>query len=491
MRSLLFLSAFISSLFLIDAVHSQEKKQSEITYTIVPDYQDNQQLNVSFIYKTDKKGNLILRYENESWGDTALFRCIKSLSVEPKARIIHFLPDSSQIVINAKPNQQLTVRYTIQQDFDDSVKNYHRYRPIIQNTYFHILGMRLFIYPVQIFPNDEKKAHLHIKYINQYDAELFHSSLGESTEMEAHLTREELYGTFFLGGDFRRREFKTDGKSVFFITRGKWLNISEDSIFNMLEKTVKAQLAFWNESFAYDFSVSLLPTYEEWTETSKSYSVGGSGLTNSFISFASNNPGIEMERVSWLYNHEFLHRWIGQKIKNKSEEKQYWFSEGFTEYYAYKLMNKNGLLTSSELKKLVISEFIIPHQLSPVNSITNNEITYDKFWSDRNYQKLPYRRGFLYALLLDYKINEQYNSTKSLDNLMLDLLNEAEKNGSFRLDTSTFAEVLLEYLDASALNDFNEFIEQGSPIDFPKALPQYFSKENDEITLNRLPGEGL
>jgi predicted metalloprotease with PDZ domain len=37
-----------------------------------------------------------------------------------------------------------------------------------------------------------------------------------------------------------------------------------------------------------------------------------------------------------MLNHEMMHEWTGGKIQNKAGELNYWFSEGFADYYAFK-----------------------------------------------------------------------------------------------------------------------------------------------------------
>lgn len=447
---------------------------SSISYNIVPDYRNSQRLQVSFAYTTDKNGKLVLRYENDSWGDQDIFNCIASFEVLPNSANIRFLPDSSLIIIEALPLQQLQISYAIKQDFSEPVLNKQRNRPIIQQEYFHLLGMRLFITPDEIFGDGSQRAGIEMRWKAPEPGTIFHSSFGSDLHQIINTTREELYASFFVGGDFRRYSFNFDGQEVYFVTRGQWRSFTEEAVFSLLKSTIPAQMDFWQDTLKAPFSVSLLPTNEVWTEKSKANSLGGSGLTHSFVSFASNNPGTSLSKITWLYNHELLHRWIGQAIRNQEEEKQYWFSEGFTEYYAYKLMLKSKALDVNAYIDAINTDIFAAHYKSAVNNIPNDAISREKFWSDYNYHKLPYRRGFIYAFLLDLQLKKLYKGKKGLDQLMLDIFATAKANPAQLFNHELFEKVLLQYMDAEAVAAFHKHIIGGALIELgkTKALPK-------------------
>ena len=253
----------------------------KISYKVKPNYRDSLTLDVSFQYRSDEAGKLILRYENDSWGDKDIFNCIASFTVLPQPENIQFLRDSSLIIIQTLPYQQLDISYSIKQDFDGPVMNYHRYRPIIQKEYFHLLGMRLFITPDKLFGEGNDIANIAVSWEEPLPGTIFHSSFGSELQQELRVTRESLYASYFVGGDFRRYSYDYKGQLVYFITRGDWQVINDEIVFNLLKKTIPAQMDFWKDALHAPFSVTLLPTNEAWTEQSKSYSLGGSGLTNS------------------------------------------------------------------------------------------------------------------------------------------------------------------------------------------------------------------
>lgn len=467
-------------IFLIIATSCSENTNFEnaLVYNINPTNNDSLSLAVSFTYKSDKEGILLLEYENSSWGDNDIFNCIKDFKVSPNPISIDFDRDNDLITIKTAPNLKSTIHYSIIQDFKGPLLNKYRYRPILDENYFHILGMRLFIIPDGIFETEASKVNIKVNWGDLSNDGIFHSSFGVDKYLDLNVTEEQLDASFFIGGDFRRYEFDYQGNPVYFLTRGNWKIFDDEDIFKILKETITFQNEFWNDPRRGIYSVSLLPTYEPWTATSKSYSVGGSGLPNSFISFASNNEGTTLKRMSWLYNHELLHKWIARTIKNEKEVEQYWFSEGFTDYYAYKLMLQNEKLNAEEFIATLNNEVIIPHYKDTINNIPNSDLTFQKYWSNYAvYEKLPYRRGLLYAFLIDTQIKEQSQYTKSLDFLMRDLLAMALKDENMRLNSLVFKQLLSNYLSDKAQLDFETYIINGQLIDFTGKLPAGLSLE--------------
>lgn len=465
-------------MLIIFSCSKKESHDASLIYNINPNYSDSLSLDVNFTYKSDNKGNLLLKYENSSWGDNDIFNCIKDFKISPKPISIDFERDSSFITIKTKPNQKSVIKYSIIQDFKELLLNKYRYRPIIDKNYFHILGMRLFMIPEGVFAKESSKEKIIVSWESMPNNGLFHSSFGVKKNQDIEVTKEELNASFFVGGDFRRYKFDNKGNAVYFVTRGDWKNFHDEDIFNILKETITFQNDFWNDPRKGIYSVSLLPTFEPWTSTSKAYSAGGSGLPNSFISFASNNDGVTLKKMSWLYNHELLHKWISRTIKNENEVEQYWFSEGFTDYYAYKLMLKNDKLNVEEFIETFNKEVITPHYKDSINTIPNSELTFEKYWSNYAlYQKLPYRRGLLYAFLIDTQIKQQSQFAKSLDNLMHDLLEMSLKDENLRLNNVIFKQLLSKYLNSQALAEFESYIINGQIIDFTGKLPEGLSLE--------------
>lgn len=456
----------LGMIWLLISCNQKNTKETNIHYSVTPIFEDKK-LNVSFFYEANDKGELVLVFENQSMGESNLMNCMRDLKVTPKPKNIEIIKDSSLVKIYGKPNKKYNISYNVVKDYSGPPINRYRYRPIVDSTYFHVLGTKLFMYPLHLFSNQESKIPISIDWNFNNENAIFHSSFGLDKKQQLLLSQDELHNSFFVGGDFRRYKFSYKEKPIYFVTRGNWKSIQDQEVLKILKNTIKNQHDFWKDTIQTEFSVSLIPTYEKNT-----YSIGGSALTDSFISFGSNNIGTTIRRMTWLYNHELMHKWIARTIKIEKDVVHYWFSEGFTDYYAYKLMLKNNLLSTEEFINVINNKVLIPHYKDKVANTPNSELTFQKYWSNyATYSKLPYRRGLLYAFLLDNQIKKQSKFSKSLDNLMFDLYHEAKNDSSFRVNETVFLDYLSKYLakEASSI-EFEKYILNGEYINFKNEL---------------------
>ena len=160
-----------------------------------------------------------------------------------------------------------------------------------------------------------------------------------------------------------------------------------------------------------------------------------------------------------------MHNWIGHAIKNDNEEEQYWFSEGFTEYYAFKNIarnNINGLQGDYYVQE--INRTIRDLYASSVMEAPNSEINYDNFWNDRDYSKLPYFRGAVFAFYLDQKIQDSSNGEKSLDDVMHQIYRDAFTKNQ-KLEHDYFIGVMNGYWEGDFENFFHKHIIEGKKVD--------------------------
>ena len=195
----------------------------------------------------------------------------------------------------------------------------------------------------------------------------------------------------------------------------------EEDVFQVLEQTLTCQRNFWNDHSQNYFTVTMQPFPQE-----NGSSFQGTGLTNSFATSVSNNDQTELGQMVYLFNHELMHNWIGHTIHNDNEEEQYWFSEGFTEYYTFKNIAKNkingldGTFFIDEFNRTIRDLYA-----SSVTEAPNSEINYDNFWTNYEYSKLPYWRGAIFAFYLDQKIQQMSEGKQSLDDVMYQVYTDA------------------------------------------------------------------
>src|SRR5262249_38685752 len=100
-----------------------------------------------------------------------------------------------------------------------------------------------------------------------------------------------------------------------------------------------------------------------------------------------------------------------------------WFSEGFTEFYAARLLLRARLIDDAEwLREL--NQMLKDFWLSPV-ATAPVEIVRRDYWKRREVEALPLHRGVGVALGLDEEIRRTSDGKRSLDALLRELLDES------------------------------------------------------------------
>ncbi len=438
--------------------------QHQLTYRITPFQEEGvPKLKVLTTFTPEKDGLTYLDYLNEAWGETNLFNALESVDVPLENVEILKNPDSNRIELKHPKNlDKLQISYVLKQDTEAPLTSEKAYRPIIQPTYFRLFTHHLLMIPHHLNTGPDIPLKVNFIWEVPEDYLINNSFASNEKNQQLSLTSEALGESFFAGGDFRNHTFHLKDNKVVLSLRGQWPSFTDAEISAVLKETLEAQRDFWQDHSQEYFTVSLLPTQEEMGS-----SMQGTGLTNSFATSASDNGGVSLAMLAWLFNHELMHNWIGHTIQNENEEQQYWFSEGFTEYYAYKNVSLNeiaGFRTADYVKE--INKLLKNLQRSPVIDAPNAEINYDNFWSDRAYEKLPYYRGALFAFYLDQKIQKESNGNQSLDDMMRKMLVDAKEKNQ-KLTHQYFVETVNMFLAEDIQPFFEKHIEQGVPFDFP------------------------
>ncbi|MDX1315792.1 MAG: M1 family aminopeptidase, partial [Eudoraea sp.] len=386
--------------------------------------------------------------------------------------------DSSWILVNHNgDNGPLVIEYLLKQDFSLQEQPRECYRPIIQPEYFHLFSHNFFMVPDSWESDSEATRQVSLSWEGFPEDYVIHNSFGsrERVQQLNDISLEKFHMAVFVGGDFRLMEDDIKGNRVVLAVRGDWIPFTENEVFGVLMETLEAQRNFWDDHSQEFFTVTLRPMAIE-----RGSAFQGSGLTNSFACQISNNKYTDISQLIYLFNHELQHNWTGSAIKNDNEEEQYWFSEGFTDYYTAKNISKyeiGGTERMFFIKQL--NETIRNLYSSPVVDAPNSEINYDNFWVNQDYGKLAYYRGAVYAFLLDNFIYKESSGEKTLDQLMQGILKDAVNEGQ-KVSHSYWLSELESFLGSGAGPFFEDHIVQGKP--FP--LEELFEKFGYEFDTN-------
>ncbi|TFZ62907.1 hypothetical protein E4631_24150 [Hymenobacter sp. UV11] len=452
----------------------QNSWAQRLAYTIEAAPQLPNALRVTLTYTTADTTATIFRYANDNWGETGLGACLAEVQANvPIQR--KTVGDLVVLTVQHRPRQRVQLSYFVRPDRTDTLSYERTYRPIIEQGYFHLYGYGLFVQPARYWTTAEAQQRVRVRWHLPSGWKLL-TSLAPQTARQVVVNgpASMLESSVFVGGDLQVRKLPVGGEPVWFATR-PFQSLALDSAARHLQLAVRAQRAFWRDASQGSLAVTLLPTYERRPidPNRRHLSVSGTALLNSFSAFATDADGLGpeiAERVDYLFFHELMHHWIGKQIRLRKEEQQYWFSEGFTEYFQTQLRLRMQVLNPAQYVQELNQDFVSALSRSPVRNVPNDSITYHHFWTNRDYEKLPYRRGFLFALYLDTQL-KQTTSYSLADCLRVMLARSYTTNKKGFTDPELLT-LIKEVTGVDPTPAYQRYIQQGQSIDFSSvALP--------------------
>ncbi|GAA4275071.1 hypothetical protein GCM10022258_43670 [Aquimarina gracilis] len=441
----------------------------EINYEISKIDNDSiSKIKVISSFKPNENGITKLYYSDRAWGQKDLYKCLESVKVlSEKGKIVKNKDSGWLMIEHPKKLKEISVEYILKQDTEKEMEMGKIYRPVIQEEYFHILSHNLFMIPETL----DDIANVSLEWQNFPKNYTIHNSFGSNRRKQRmeNMNLNDFISAIFLGGDYRVYPIKIEENNVYYATRGDWMSFQDSQIVGLLSNAIQFQRDFWNDHTQKYFTVTLSPSaYME-----NGSVLQGTSLTNSFQSSATNNKNTKLEKLTYLFNHELMHNWIGKIISNDNEVEQYWFSEGFTEYYTHKNIakskqNDEGVTYfTSELNEIIAGLYT-----SELGEEPNNKITEENFWGIKEYKDLPYNRGALFAFYLDQKIRKDSKDKHSLDNLMMDFLNDARETGQ-TISHDYFVKKANKYLDQDLSSFFDNHIEKGKLLKLAEIFSEF------------------
>ncbi|WP_153393146.1 M1 family aminopeptidase [Chryseobacterium vaccae] len=455
---------FLLLLILPLSVYAQNKISYKVYYGKNAE-QDGLKVQVDYTGKNSSQVTDFY-YSNENWGEKDLFKCLILRQEDNPEIRFEMQPEKDLVKIHHKNSKKVSFTYRIKQDFEDPNHRIFN-RPRIKNHFFHVLGKNLFVVPKSFTEMpDDQKFEFSVEWIGFPADFKIHNTFASQVRQQKIKTVlwEGFYNSLFVGGDYRIYDFKVHDQPVYFAVRDEWNNgFSDDFLFSNLKKAVQSQRDFWKDYDQDYFTVIMSPTVSRKDSTFKGYSTTGSAIKNAFMIQGTNNPFNNRNSYLYLLHHEMMHDWIGTTIKNKHEELNYWFSEGFTDYYTYKNRLRIKDISLDEWMKLFNEEVIKNHWKNPQRNIMNYTIK-DDFWKSRDIEKVPYRRGAIFAFWLDNQILMKSNYKKSLDDLMQELLKTC-KEKNLKFTDELLLDLAQKYLDKDISYFFQKHILSGADID--------------------------
>jgi predicted metalloprotease with PDZ domain len=367
-------------------------------------------------------------------------------------------------VLRHKPGAALTIRYRVRTAYpeDPQARGGNPYRgPIIRPTWLALLGEGVFAAPDgrEAEPATFRWGTLPRGWRAVSDLE--HGAMGRP--MSVH----DVGDSITLAGRDLQLATRAIPGGALRVAMPASSPMPREALADSLAAVIAAQRSFWNDlSEPYLVAQVPLASPDNWI------SMGGTGRTDAFVLYA--YPKATVDQLKGLIAHEHVHSWIPNRAAlladGPQEPKDYWFSEGFTDFYMTRTLARGGLWSAQQALD-ELNGALNAYDTSAVRTAPNSRIVAD-FWTQPDVQKLPYRRGALLALKWDEEIRRKTHGQKDLDDVMLRMRDRYVSYAPGKGPDATTGLVSAAW-DVAQLDlgpDIARYAERGELVDLPDEL---------------------
>ncbi|RTE81979.1 hypothetical protein BHE90_003553 [Fusarium euwallaceae] len=236
------------------------------------------------------------------------------------------------------------------------------------------------------------------------------------------------------------------------------------------------QLTEWTQTlFRYmrRFFRDAEPTYRIFMRGSASSSgTGAAALLRSFMFSYAMGANNTWEGFQTLVSHEMVHTWPTLS----GDDDVTWYVEGIADYYSIMLPYRLGIFTLDQFIR-GLNNMATAYYTNPMINLTNAEVE-DRSSENEHIERVPYGRGMFFLIRLDAKIRERSNGTRSINDVVLKLLNRT------RLGQGDSLEDLLDVLEGeleSARDEYERMADAKLVVPPDNSLSPYLTVQKTEL----------
>ncbi|RSL68681.1 hypothetical protein CEP54_002677 [Fusarium duplospermum] len=236
------------------------------------------------------------------------------------------------------------------------------------------------------------------------------------------------------------------------------------------------RLAEWTQTllrYMRRFFRDTEPTYRIFMRGSASSSgTGAAALLRSFMFSYTMGVDNTWENFQILLSHEMVHTWPALS----GDGDVTWSVEGVADYYSIVLPYRVGIITLDRFIRRV-NNMATAYYTNPMINLTNAEVE-DQSSESEHIERVPYERGMLFLIRLDAKIRERSNGTRSIDDVVLKLLDRTRLNQGDSLED--FLDVLEEELE-SARDEYEQMADAKLVVPPDNSLSPFLTAQKTEL----------
>jgi predicted metalloprotease with PDZ domain len=448
------LKALVYALLAFLLVAAKAPEEKPIAYRVTParEADGSRVLDVEMRLRGDMDGETELFLPSVWAGSSELWRYATRLHVGGASSLGGTYDHP---LIRHRPGAKLKIRYRIVSAYkEDPGFAYEKARPMVRDDWFFVHGESIFARS----GTDARAATFKWGKLPKgwtVASDLDHLA-GKPTDL-ANLIQSVLIG----GAHLRIVNRDLRGAPLRVAVLGEW-GFTPDQLADTVAPIIGAEDAFWGDA-STPFLVAMAPL----GELPSGLSYTGTGRADAF-SIASTSA-FEVKQAVRFLAHEYMHSWVPIALGAMPEEdeaRDYWFSEGFNDYLASKVLLRSGIWSLAQWAADK-NDTLLRYGISPAKTADGAEIA-ERFWTDPAVQQVSYDRGHLLAAKLDSEIAARSGGGQSLESVLRFQRKAAE--GNAELATVLFRKTLQEQTGIDIDADLELYARKGEPLLLPETL---------------------
>lgn len=355
--------------------------RDDVTYEISPVFEGRalKAIAVAVRFQADPSGVTKLDLPRRNMSRAGLWRALRGLRAEGAS----LEGDGPDRTVRSRPGAPVTVRYQVASALDHEPTHADGYpeAPWIRPNWFYIDSLS-----VLARVDGREVAAIKLAW-RGWPKDFLHASNLDGE------TRPDATGGVLIGG--RDLRIVREGPLRLAI-RGRHA-FTDAALASDLARIIVAERSFFGDKPDAPYFVAAASS-----APGAAQAFSGVGKASAFAMVATD--GMTLSDLRPYLAHEIFHAWNPVRLGRPIGPEGYWLSEGFTDFYARRLMRRAGLITPTQFAD-AWNETFRAYGVSPAKTLTGDEAA-KAFWSDPDAEKIPYQRGAMLAALWDWRLRQ-------------------------------------------------------------------------------------
>lgn len=450
--------ALAGALTLLSLVSSQPRLDASTRYELSAETDGDRitALDVTIRLQADPSGRTVIDWAEQWAGEEHLGQWARDISVEG-ARRTAVAPHGGRIVDSA-PGAPLVMRYRIVSAHQaaPAVSNSRQPDPIVRPDWFYAVGFSLYAQPAG-------REDLPATFTWRGPHGIGFASDAQHLQGLMHRPRtgKDIRESVAIGGrGLRVSTMRVGGEPLRVASIGRF-GFDMAAFARLAGKVIASERAFWGDDQAGPFLITAIPLASEPKQTGFS----GTGLGDAFATWIGQDT--PLPDLAWFLAHEYFHSWNPRQLghtEDATEARTYWISEGFTDFFARRLMLRAGLLSPERF----VEEWndVLAHYARSPYRTSPNAVVADRFWKDERARMMPYQRGALLAAVWDRRLRQRSGGRTSLDDVLQDQRRRAQADPALALQDALIAAAAHAGLDLRP--EISRYVDHAVPVLLPE-----------------------